>query len=126
MPKADQTNIMPAAPPSRCGPKQSAYYVAVAATQAASGTATAAFMDEVRSAARYLSELHKYTVKILAAVTGLHKNSLLRLTDLTWVPQPETLQQLDMLIVRAEAKRCGEIFPGETAERGPPRKKRNC
>jgi hypothetical protein len=120
MPKADQPNTMEAAAPPSYGPRQTAHYAVVAATLAGFEATTAAFMSEVRAAATYLRECHAYSLTVFAAVTGLHKNSLMRLSDLAWMPEPETLQLLDQLIVRAEAKRRGDSFPGETIKRGRP------
>jgi hypothetical protein len=128
MPKADQSNTMEAATTPSCSPIQTAYYTVVAAMQAAFDATAVAFMDEVRASATYLIEHHDYSLTSFSDCTGLHKNSLMRLkNDLTWMPKPETVQQLDKLIVRAEAKRRGEIFPGETIKRGRPGKavKRN-
>jgi hypothetical protein len=121
MPKADQPNTMTAATPPSYGPRQTPYYGVVTATLAGFNATVAAFMDEVRAAATYLRDCHDYSLTVFAAVTGLHKNSVIRLSDPTWMPAPETLQLLDRLIVRAEAKRRGEVFPGETIKRGRPR-----
>ena len=123
MPRAGQLNTMEAATAPSYGPEQTAYYTVVAAMQAAFDATAVAFMDEVRAAATYLIEHHDYSLTSFADCTGLHKNSLMRLNDdLTWMPKPGTLQRLDKLIVRAEAKRRGEIFPGETIKRGRPSK----
>jgi transcriptional regulator with XRE-family HTH domain len=75
-------------------------------------------MSEVRAAARYLAKHHGYSLTSLARATGLHRNSLLRLPDKSWTPKSETLRRLEKLIVRAEAKRRGEMFQGETLKRG--------
>jgi hypothetical protein len=125
MPKADQPNTMEAATPASYGPKQTAHYAVVAATRAGFDATAAAFMKEVRAAAAYLKEYHGYSLTVFAEVTGLHKNSLMRLSDPTWIPKSETLENLDKLIVRADAKRRGEIFPGETIKRGRPRSECN-
>jgi hypothetical protein len=122
MPQADQSNTTVPARMTSYRPRQSAYYSVIATTSAALDAAATAFMDEVHEAATYLKELHDYSLAVFAEVTGLHKNSILRLSDPMWIPNPETLQQLDRLIVRAEAKRRGETFPGETIKRGRPRK----
>ena len=120
-PQADQSNTIVSARSPSCGRRQSAYYTVVAATSAALDAAATAFMGEVRAAATYLKELHDYSLAVFAELTGLHKNSILRLSDTEWIPKPGTLQLLDRLIVRAEAKRRGETFPGETIKRGRPR-----
>jgi len=121
MPKADQPDTMDAAIPPSYGPRQTAHYAVVAATLAGFDATAAAFMDEVRAAATYLKECHDYSLTVFAAVTGLHKNSVMRLSDPRWMPAPETFQLLDRLIVRAEAKRRGETFLGEMLKRGRPR-----
>jgi hypothetical protein len=79
-----------------------------------------ALMDEIRDSAKYLTENHRYSLTVLASITGLHKNSVMRLADRSWLPKPETLERLERLIKRAEAKRSGQIFPGETIKRGRP------
>lgn len=121
MPKANHPNTTKAAPLLSHGPRQTPYYAVVAASLAGSNATAAAFMAEVRAAAMYLRDCHDYSLTVFAAVTGLHKNSVIRLSDPTWIPTQETLQLLDRLIGRAEAKRRGEIFPGETIKRGRPR-----
>ena len=122
MPKADQSNTTTAVGLLSSGPRQSRYYTAIATTSAALDAAAVVFMHEVRAATAYLKEHHDYSLAVLAEVTGLHKNSVMRLPDLTWIPKPKTFPRLDRLIVRAEAKRRGETFPGETLQRGRPRK----
>ena len=82
----------------------------------------AALTSEVRAAARYLTRHHGYSLTTFASVTGLHKNSLLRLRDKSWTPKPETLRRPEKLVIRAEAKRRGETFHGETIKRGRQRK----
>jgi hypothetical protein len=121
MPKADQVDTTEAAAAPGYSLRQTAHYAVVAATLASFEATTAAFMDEVRAAATYLKECHDYSLAVFATVTGLHKNSVMRWSDPTWTPEPDTLQLLDKLIVRAEAKRRGETFPGETIKRGRPK-----
>ena len=122
MPKADPSNTTVAGSLPSSGPRQSAYYTVVATTSAALDAAGVLFMHEVRLATAYLKEHHDYSLAVLAKVTGLHKNSVMRLPDLMWKPKLKTFPRLDRLIVRAEAKRRGETFPGETLQRGRPRK----
>src|SRR5580704_5839417 len=93
---------------------RSQHYTDYAVKLAAANAAAASLMREVRAVAAYLQEDHGYSLTSFEAVTGLHKNSLMRLMDPIWVPKPPTLQKLDKLIARAEAKRRGEIFRGET------------
>lgn len=81
----------------------------------------AELMDEIRASATYLRKHHGYSFTSLAECTGLHKNSLLRLKNPAWAPDPATLRKLDKLIIRAAAKRHGETFPGETIKRGRPK-----
>ena len=79
-------------------------------------------MNDVRQAVGYLKKYHGYSLTIFACVTGLHKNSLLRLPDTSWEPKPETMRKLARLIDRAEDKRVGKTCAGETIRRGRPRK----
>jgi hypothetical protein len=80
---------------------RSQHYTDYAAKLAAANAAAAVLMREVRAVAAYLQEDHGYSLTSFEAVTGLHKNSLMRLMDPTWVPKPPTLQKLDRLIARA-------------------------
>jgi hypothetical protein len=77
-------------------------------------------LDEIRRAATFLRNKHGYTLGMLEQVSGVHKNSLLKLTDPEWRPKMDTLQHLASLVERAQAHRRGETFsfPGR---RGPGR-----
>jgi hypothetical protein len=119
MPKADETHTAPLS--SRAMPTP--FYVKYGARLAKAEAAAAVLLNEVRAAAAYLREQHGYSLSGFVICTGLHKNSLLKLADPTWVPEPETLWDLDQLIIRAAAKRRGEIFEGETIKRGRPGRK---
>lgn len=121
MPKADQTHTMTATEPSPRRAMPTPYFAKYAIRLAKTDAAAAAFMDEVRATAAYLSEHHGYSLASFVECTGLHKNSLLKLKDPAWIPEPETLWHLDQLIVRAAAKRRGDTFPNETLKRGRPR-----
>jgi hypothetical protein len=89
--------------------------------QLAEAEATAALlMKRVRDAVAYLTREHRYSLTVLASVTTLHKNSVMRLKDSSWVPRPETLELLERLVDRAEAKRRGETFKDEHIRRGRP------
>jgi hypothetical protein len=122
MPKPDrQHSTQATSHPSRraaLGPRYAEFAVKYAELNALAAALTA----EVRAAAKYLSRHHGYSLTILAGVTGLHKNSLLRLWDKSWMPKPETLRRLEKLVIRAEAKRHGETFHGEQIKRGRPAK----
>jgi hypothetical protein len=107
MPKADQPNITVADAPLAPHAKPSAEYANYATKLADANASAADLMRDIRAAATYLNKLHGYSLMVFAHMTGLHKNSVMRLSDPTWMPKPETLQQLDKLIVRAEAKRRG-------------------
>lgn len=120
MPKADQPHTMPiATSPSRHA-RPSPQYVELAAKLADANAAAAAFVETARASAKYLRKHHGYSLASFAACTRLHKNSLMRIAEPEWVPKPDTLRKLDTLIIRAEAKRRGEMFPGETIKRGRP------
>jgi hypothetical protein len=80
-------------------------------------------LDEIRRAATYLRQRQGYALWKLQAVTQLHKNSLLRLDDRTWVPKPETMVALAKLVERARAHRRGETF--EFVEHPRPGRPRN-
>ena len=67
-------------------------------------------LDEIRRAATYLRTKHGYELWKLQDVCKLHKNSLLRLNDRTWVPKPDTMVALAKLVERAQAVRRGETF----------------
>ncbi len=79
-----------------------------------------ALLDEIRRAAAYLRSWHGYTLWKMQEVTGLHKNSLLRLRDRDWMPKPETMVALARLVERAQAHRKGKKFEFP-ARRGPGR-----
>lgn len=66
-------------------------------------------LAQVRAAVAYLRAEHGYSLKGFAddRLTGLHKNSILRLKDPKWIPNPGTLQKLTVLIEEAEIKRAG-------------------
>lgn len=66
-------------------------------------------LAQVRAAVDYLRAEHGYSLKGFAdeRLTGLHKNSILRLKDPGWIPNPGTLQKLTVLIEEAEIKRAG-------------------
>ena len=98
----------------------SAYYEEYAAKFAAVSEAVAVLMREIRASAEYLRKYHGYSLSSFTTCTGLHKNSLLRLEDHTWVPKASSLDRLDRLIIRAEAKRRGRVFAGEVIKRGRP------
>jgi hypothetical protein len=122
MPQADRSHTT-ALSVSRAPPgTPSAHYVEYAAKLATANAAAGALMGEIRDAARYLKMYHSYSLKSFEDCTRLHRNSLLRMMDPTWMPKPATLRKLDKLVVRAEEKQRGEIFPGETVKRGRPRK----
>jgi hypothetical protein len=118
MPMADYTG--PAIPTSRDMPSH--WFVKYAARLARVDEAAVAFMEAVRAAEAFLREEHGYTLSSFAGCTGLHRNSMLKLKDQEWMPEPETMWRLDGLITRAAAKRRGEVFPGETLKRGRPSK----
>ena len=118
MPKADETHTPPLTPRAMPTP----FYAKYGARLAKADAAATVLLNEVRAAATYLREQHGYSVSRFVMCTGLHKNSLLKLADPTWVPEPETLWDLDQLIIRAAAKRRGEIFEGETIKRGRPQR----
>lgn len=67
-------------------------------------------LDEIRRAATYLRVRQSYALWKLQIVTGLHKNSLLRLQDRHWIPKPTTMVALAKLVERAQAHRRGESF----------------
>lgn len=98
----------------------STQFAELASSMATTQALANALMNEIRDAHRYLTETHHYSLTVLASITGLHKNSLMRLSDEAWVPKPETLERLERLRLRAEAKRRGQVFPGETIKRGRP------
>lgn len=77
-------------------------------------------LTRIRNAAAYLKETHGYALALFAQITGLHKNSVMKLKDLTWVPNAETLEKLEKLVEREAAKRGGRLFPGENVKRGRP------
>jgi hypothetical protein len=79
-----------------------------------------ALLSEIRRAAIYLRNRQGYALWKLQLVTGLHKNSLLRLHDPDWLPKPETMVSLAKLVERAQAHRRGETFDFP-ARRGPGR-----
>jgi hypothetical protein len=122
MPKADQPYSTPAHRSVSRPTEQSPQYAEFAAKLADANAAATALMSNVRAAARYLNRHHGYSLTVFASVTGLHKNSLIRLPDSAWMPKPETLRRLEKLVVRAEAKRRGETFRGESIKRGRPSK----
>jgi len=118
MAEVEQLNA--ATPPRNSLPSSfGAKYVAKLAQAEA---AAAGLMDQIRLAEAYLREDHGYTLKSFANCTGLHRNSLIKLKDRAWIPEPETLWLLDRIVVRAAAKRRGETFPGETIKRGRPKR----
>lgn len=75
---------------------------------------------KIRASAAYLKTDHKYALTTLARVTGLHKNSIMKLDREDWDPSGDTLQKLELLNVRADAKRKGQAFDDENARRGRP------
>jgi hypothetical protein len=97
------------------------YFARYAVRLAEAEAEASAFMTEVRAAETYLRTQCGYSLNSFAECTGVHRNSLLRLKDPAWLPEPDTLWRLDQVIVRAGAKRRGETFPGETIKRGRPR-----
>ncbi len=88
-------------------------------------------LSEVRQAFFYLTREAepRYSMTMLSdpSVTGLHKNTLNRLHDATWVPTIETVERLEPLIGRARAKREGKTCPIERKaayRRGRPKRRR--
>lgn len=89
----------------------------LAATQAAAK----ALMADIRAAASYLTKKRGYSLTVIASKTGLHKNSVMRLSDRSWFPKPDTLAKLTTLIAEAEGIRSGEIAPHPGIKRGRPK-----
>lgn len=77
---------------------------------------------QIRAAVDYLRATHGYSLKGFAdqRLTGLHKNSILRLKDPDWIPNPGTLERLTVLIEEAEIKRAGGEGRVPTIPRGRP------
>jgi len=120
MPQANEPHTIPGgAASSQCTDPITQFGI-FAARLAEANACAAALMDGVRGAATYLNKHHGYSLTNLARCSGLHKNSLMKLKDPSWVPEPTTLQKLHLLIVRADAKRRGETFPDEAIRRGRP------
>jgi hypothetical protein len=79
-------------------------------------------LSQIRAAVDYLRAEHGYSLKGFAdpRLTGLHKNSILRLKDPDWIPNPGTLEKLTVLIEEAEIKRGGGEGRVPTIPRGRP------
>jgi len=120
MPQADEPHTIPAGAASPQCTDAITQFGIFAAKFAEANACAAALMGDVREAATYLNKHHGYSLTNLARCTGLHKNSLMKLKDPSWVPEPSTLQKLDLLIIRADSKRRGETFPDEAIKRGRP------
>lgn len=75
-------------------------------------------LANVRTAAKYLSQKHGYSLECFSTVTHLHRNTVMKLSDTTWQPNPETLELLEELIVEAGLKRAGKPGRATPAKRG--------
>lgn len=97
-------------------------YADVAAHLVNAEISATALMREIRSAARYLGQYHGYSLTNFAQLTEMHKNSLMRLKDPTWVPKTASLERLERLITEAETLRGGHPGVQQPLPRGRPRK----
>jgi lambda repressor-like predicted transcriptional regulator len=70
-------------------------------------------MDQIRAAAAHLVG----TTADLAAITGLHKNTLARLFDKSWKPRPDTIAKLERLLLPSSPIPLTDT-PGTRKQRG--------
>lgn len=105
------------------------HYADVAAQLRKAKENDAALLRQVRLAVEYLRTEHGYSLKTFAGkdkngnpigLTGLHKNSILRLKDPSWIPNPKTLEALTELIREAEILRKGGNGRVKVTKRGRP------
>ena len=80
--------------------------------------ATTSLMQRVREAAAYLTEKHGYSLECFATVTQLHRNTVMKLSNRSWEPTPDTLERLEELVIEASMLKQGRPGRVTPARRG--------
>ena len=68
-------------------------------------SAQASLLSRIRDDADYLRSHWGYTLKTFEALTGLHKNSVVKLSSPEWDPDTQTLELLELIPAEAKLRR---------------------